>query len=435
MVNKIKDVSVVSKHNFCTGCGTCVSMCQNEAIELVIDKKKGIFIPKLNREKCINCGICYKVCPGHEVNFKMLNQELFGKQPRNIFMQNFIDCYIGYSTDHNIRYNSSSGGLITQLLIFALEEGMINGALVTRMKKNNTLEPEPFIAKTKEEIIEASKSKYCPVPLNIVLKEILYSKEEKFAVVGLPCHIQGIRKAEKIDSKLKEKIVFHLGIVCNHTPTFLATEFLLKKLKVKKENLAKLEYRGNGWPSGIKIATKNGTKLFIPHFSSDYWGGVFNKYFIPARCSLCNDKICGLSNASFADAWIPELLRDDNVGTSIVISRTKIFDEFLKKAVMKHKIRLNEVNEDVVLQSQSLYIVRKKLEARIKLFMLFRKKIPDFYENSSKLNTSDYIDSVFFYLRNYISSYRYFWNLIIVHQNFIKKLKYYKSKLFNKRGL
>ena len=35
------------------------------------------------------------------------------------------------------------------------------------MKKDNPLEPEPFIARTREEIIEASKSKYCPVPANI----------------------------------------------------------------------------------------------------------------------------------------------------------------------------------------------------------------------------------------------------------------------------
>jgi coenzyme F420 hydrogenase subunit beta len=47
---------------------------------------------------------------------------------------------------------------------FALEEGIIDGALVTRMKKDRPLEPEPFIARTREEIIEASKSKYCGVP-------------------------------------------------------------------------------------------------------------------------------------------------------------------------------------------------------------------------------------------------------------------------------
>jgi coenzyme F420 hydrogenase subunit beta len=193
-------------------------------IKLTINEKKGIYVPKLDEEKCNNCGLCYKVCPGHSVDFKNLNLEVFGKESEDILIGNYLNCYIGHATDYDIRYNSASGGLITQLLIFALEEGIIDGALVTRMKKDNPLEPEPFIARTKGEIIEASKSKYCPVPANIALKEILASKEgEKFAVVGLSCHIQGIRKAEQINKKLKERIVLHLVLFCNHGVNFIGT--------------------------------------------------------------------------------------------------------------------------------------------------------------------------------------------------------------------
>ncbi|OFV67263.1 MAG: coenzyme F420 hydrogenase subunit beta [Candidatus Syntrophoarchaeum caldarius] len=200
-------ISQVVKDNLCTGCGTCLALCPNEAIEMVIDEKKGVYVPELNEEKCNNCGICYKVCPGHEVDFKELNLEIFGKEPDDILIGNYLNCYIGYSTDYDIRYNSSSGGLVTQLLIFALEEGIIDGALVTRMKKDNPLEPEPFIARTREEVIEARGSKYCPVPANVALKEILNSKEgEKFAVVGLPCHIHGLRKAQQVNEKLKEGV-------------------------------------------------------------------------------------------------------------------------------------------------------------------------------------------------------------------------------------
>ena len=266
-------IASVVKDGLCTGCGTCIALCPKEAIELTINKKKGIYIPKLNEEKCNKCGICYKVCPGHEVDFKVLNLEIFGKEPEDILIGNYLNCYIGHSTDYDIRYNSASGGLVTALLIHMLEDGLIDGALVTRMKRDKPLEPEPFIARTKEEIIEARGSKYCPVPANVALREILEAEEwERFAVVGLPCHIHGIRKAEQINKKLKERIVLHIGIVCNHAPTILATEFLLEKIKVKKEDVKKLDYRGEGWPGGMAITTKNGNKIFVPHFSSDYWG-------------------------------------------------------------------------------------------------------------------------------------------------------------------
>ncbi len=408
-----KAIAQVVKGGLCTGCGTCIALCPEEAIKLTLNEEKGIYVPELNEEKCNNCGICYEVCPGHEVDFKHLNLEIFGKEPGDILMGNYLNCYIGHATDYDIRYNSASGGLVTQLLIFALEEGIIDGALVTRMKKDNPLEPEPFIARTREEIIEASKSKYCPVPANIALKKILDSKEgEKFAVVGLPCHIHGISKAEQTNKKLKEKIVLHLGIVCNHTPTFLATEFLFKKVKIKKDDVKKMDYRGEGWPGGMEITTKKGNKIFIPHFSSNYWGIVFNSFFFPMRCTLCNDKICELADASFADAWLPELMRDNNVGISLVISRTEISEEILNKATLKEKIELKKVNKNVVLQSQSLYEVKSQLKARIRILNLFGKKIPVYRHELLNSRFFDYFRAISFYLRVSFLSKRYFWRLI-----------------------
>ena len=429
-----KTISKVVKDGLCTGCGTCVALCPEEAVELTINEKKGFYVPKINEEKCNNCGICYKICPGHEVNFKELNLEIFGKEPEDILVGNYLNCYVGHSTDYDIRYNSASGGLITQLLIFAIEEGIIDGALVTRMKRDSPLEPEPFIARTKDEIIEASKSKYCPVPANIALKEILESKEgENFAVVGLPCHIHGIRKAEQINKKLKEKIVLHLGIICNHTPTFLATEFIFKKMKIKKEEIEKLDYRGEGWPGGMKITTKEGNKIFVPHFSSGYWGIVFNSFFFPTRCTLCSDKICELSDVSFADAWMPELMKNDNVGTSLTISRNKISEEFLNKAALKGKIELKKVSEKVALQSQGLYAVKKRLKARIRILRIFGKKIPVYHQDLLNSSFSDYRHALSFYFWNCFLSKRYFWDLISLYQLSLEKASYYKSKLLKSK--
>ena len=436
MIKNNSTISRIIKGNLCAGCGTCVALCPTDAIQLAINEERGIYIPKLNEEKCNNCGICFEVCPGHEVDFKQLNLEIFGKEPEDILIGNYLNCYIGHATDCDIRYNSASGGIVTQLLIFALEEGMIDGALVTRMKKDKPLEPEPFIARTREEIIEASKSKYCPVPANIVLKEILNSEEgEKFAVVGLPCHIHGVRKAELINEKLREKIVLHIGIVCNHTPTFLATEFLLKKMRIEKEDVKKLDYRGEGWPGGMKITTKNGNEIFIPHFSSGYWGIVFNSFFFPMRCTLCNDKICGLSDVSFADAWMPELMKDNSnsAGISLVVSRTKISKEILDKAVLKERVELKEVSESVALQSQSLYPVKKRLNAQIKILRMFGKKVPVYHQDLLNSSFSDYLHALTFYFRNCFLSKRYFLDLVDLYRFSLEKASYYKSKLLKTR--
>ena len=422
MTENNNTIAQVVKDGLCTGCGTCIALCPEEAIKLTINEKKGVYVPELNEEKCNNCGICVKVCPGHEVDFKQLNSEIFGKEPEDILIGNYLNCYIGHSTDYNIRYNSSSGGLVTALLIFALEEGIIDGALVTRMKRDNPVEPEPFIARTGEEIIESSKSKYCPVPANIALKEILESKEgEKFAVVGLPCHIQGIRKAEQINKKLKENIVLHFGIVCNHTPTFLATEFLLKKMKIKKEEITKFDYRGEGWPGAMKISLEGGELLLL----GEYWGSGFGQCFFPTRCTFCCDHTCELADISFADAWLPEVQEKDNIGTSIIILRNKKSKELLEKAIRKKKITLKKIDSSKVVQSQEEMLDFKKsnLKARISLFNLFGKKHP-LYNTSGLSNPTlkAYLSGISLYTRIYLSSKRYLWNLMQIYESSLQKV-------------
>ena len=421
-------ITQIVKGELCTGCGTCIALCPADAIKLTINEKKGIYVPEVDDEKCNNCSICYEVCPGHEVDFKALNLEIFDKAPEDILIGSYLNCYIGHSKDYDIRYNSASGGLVTQLLIFALEEGIIDGALVTRMKKDNPLEPEPFIARTKEEIIEASKSKYCPVPANIALKEILESEEgEKFAVVGLPCHIHGIRKAEQINKKLKEKIVLHLGILCSINRNFFSQDYLLKKFNVKKEDIVKFDYRGEGWIGGMTITLKNGDE--IRSLLPIYWSQMLRMYFIPLRCTLCSDQSCELADASFGDIWLPEF-RYDKIGTSVVISRTETGEMILNEMKSKNKISLNKINRDKLVESQihPLRLKKKYLNSHIAFLKLFGNKPPIYNQELLKPNFGAYMHTLLLYLQIYLSSKRYLWWLLEPFGNLMSGLSNIKKR-------
>lgn len=401
-----KNVEETVVDGLCTGCGTCVGMCPTSAIRIA--ELDGAYVPKINEEKCNGCGICFEVCPGHSVDFKRLNLELFGENPKDALMGNYIKCYVGHASDFDIRFNSASGGLVTSLLIFALENGIIDGALVTKMGNGNPLKPRVFIARTKREIISAAKSKYCPVAANINLREIL-NEDGIFAVVGLPCHIQGIRKAETINEKLKNKILLHFGLICNHSPTFSATEFLLRKMKLKKSDVKKIDYRGEGWPGGMSITLKNDRKYFVPESNPFYWGYLFCSYFFPKRCILCNDKICELSDISFGDAWH---LSNNKIGESIVISRSKLGEDLLQKATTSNKIQLQEVDNSQIINSQALYAVKRQHKARHLLFRKLGKKVPTYNQKLLDSKISDYLRALLLYLNTYLSSRRYFWNLI-----------------------
>ena len=428
-------IAQVVKDNLCTGCGTCIALCPQEAIKLAISEKKGIYIPEINEEKCNNCGTCYEVCPGREVDFEELNLEIFGKEPEDILIGNYINRYVGHSTDYDIRYNSSSGGLVTALLIFALEKGIIDGALVTRMKKDNPLEPEPFIARTGEEIIEASKSKYCPVPANIALKEILNSKEgEKFAVVGVPCQIQGIRKAEQINKKLKERIILHFGLFCHHGVNFIGTEFLLQKLGIRKEDIAKFDYRGQGWPGSMLIELKNGDRQSTPH----YWTYPALYFFTPDRCMLCSDALAELADISFGDAWLPELYAD-KIGSSAIISRTKIGEQLLQRMRERNKVELKHISVKKVVESQKsiLYFKKKSLATRRKISQIRHMHTPS--DNTSLLSAHmiDYILAIsFMYPNQYASSVQFIQKILkFIPLRLIKIYQYAFYTIINSRKL
>ena len=410
-----KTIEETCNAGLCTGCGTCVGLCPNSAIHM--SEAEDIYIPILNKKKCNQCGICYEVCPGHSVNFRNLNLTIFGREQQDILMGNYVNCYMGHATDLSIRYNSASGGLTTALLIFAIRERIIDGALVTKMSDTDPLKPEVFIARTKDEIISASKSKYCPVPGNVALKTIL-EEDGRFATVGLPCHIEGIRKAERINKKLAKKVVLHLGLFCNHAPTFLAIEYLLQKMNLKKDDVKKLDYRGEGWPGGISIELKNGRKKFIQQFDPFYWGHVFNMYFLTARCALCNDKTCELSDISFGDAWH---LSNSKIGESIIISRNKIGEELLQKAAIEKEIEIERINGGKVLESQGLDSVKRWHMARIHVFKKLGRKVPTYNQRVLESKPLDYVKALMLYLQIYVSSNPILWNLISIYPSFMSR--------------
>jgi coenzyme F420 hydrogenase subunit beta len=401
-------IQKVLDDHLCCNCGTCAGVCPQQAISLSLDKYSRIYEPEIRSDACNGCGICYDTCPGHYVDFKGLNKNLFGKEAEDIILGSYLKCYLGHATESKVRYKASSGGVVTGLLIYALEHGIIDGALVTRMNKERPWEPEPFIARTRDEIIEASKSKYCPVPANIMIKELLSAQEgERFAVVGLPCHIQGIRKAEQAYKKLRARVVIHIGLFCSHTDTFWQTDYLLKSMDVSKDDLKSIRYRGGGWPGTMSVQLKSGRESSVPFHKAIFphivWFNAMN------RCLYCCDLTAELADISVGDPWIPEVVGKEKIGQSIVIVRTDDAQELILRAVHDERLNVTPIPAEKVKESVSMGETKKvDVQIRMALRKMIGKSIPDYNADLMAPRPHNYVRGFVPLLSSVCSSNVYF---------------------------
>jgi len=267
-----RNVSFVQNDNLCISCGICYAICPQKAINIITNDREGYkFV--VNESKCKKCGLCLKCCPSYD-----LSPYFKGKKEEKSCEWGYIKrIFLGYSNDKKIRYYSSSGGIVSQLLIFALEKKMINGAILTYMSKKDPLRTEIKIARTKEDILSARGSKYNISPVGIKIKEIMKEKG-KFAIVGLPCHILAFKKVAKYNEKISKKIALYIGLFCSHTLYPEATKFLLTKEGITIRKLESISYRGNGWPGWMKVSTKGGRKKIL--FTKLLLGNIFFFIFL-----------------------------------------------------------------------------------------------------------------------------------------------------------
>jgi coenzyme F420 hydrogenase subunit beta len=343
----------------------------------------------------------------------------------------YQNVYLGHANDTNIRYSSASGGLVTALLIFALEQGIIDGAIVTRMKDDKPLEPLTFIARTKEELLASARSKYCPVPANIVLTEVLKAPG-KYAAVGLPCHLQGLRKAEEVFPELKTKIIYTLGLMCSHADSFCMTDILFKWLNINPNDVQDIAYRGHGWPGELTVTLRDGTSKNVSFDKYSIYHEL--ELFTPPRCLMCPDLSNRQADIVFGDAW--KLGIKDHTGTSIAVTRTVAGEELLQLALKNQILNLEEMSDDVKKRwCPSAY--RLKLAAGYMFWRrVFQKKIPRYNISFPIPGIVGHTSAIACYWAGVIGKQRGLWNILIpiipLIRPVIKQLRACVSKIMSR---
>lgn len=376
---KITNISQVAQKGLCLGCGVCQDICPQKCVTINHGYTN---IPMVNDGGCVDCSKCLKVCAGIGIDLENRSKALFETDFSHYHQEigRYLKCYSGYSNSFDIRYHSASGGCVSQFLIWLLEQGIIDGAIVTSFKKSDPMRPQPLIARTKDEILSGRSSKYCVVSFDGIISEILKTPG-RYVLVGLPCHIQAFRKVLDVCHQIKERVIGYFSIYCSTNKNILSQDYLLYRYHVDKGRLDSFTYRDEGCPGSMYFRDKNGDTIVPPIDYMSYYFGLRSFFSMP-RCSLCNDYYGELADVCFGDLDHGPY-REDKIGVNSIVTRSKHWDGLINRCKEEGCLELDEISEETLLSAQRCCGKGKKGEgfyASMKMRIIFGQSVPE-YDN------------------------------------------------------
>ena len=373
---------------YCTGCGLCASI---QLVEFETDKM-GFPTPILEAS---NSKFCEKICPASGTLWNYYDSDIWGP---------YLQTYTGWSTNEAIRKSASTGGILTALCLYLLENGMVDGIIQTRMNEEIPFETVTVISRTPEEVKACMGSRYSVSQPLKSIKQII-RENERYCFVGKPCDVQALKAYMLCDQGLKDAIPITLSFFCAGMPSKNAQKKLLERLDCKEDECLSLKYRGDGWPGFTVVRKKDGSESKITYGES--WRQILGRD-VRKCCRFCIDGIGTFSDIACGDCWnIKEGkidVSEDN-GRNVIFARSEIGERLLKEAVDRKYIYLEEYeNKMKDLQISQYYQHDRKaaMLSMISAMKLLAKPVP-LYPKSILLKYSKHI-SVYKRLRRFLGT-------------------------------
>jgi len=292
----------VQKAGFCGRCGGCFSFCSADNLGALKVGQDGMPV-FADEEKCLRCGICYLICP----NIHFLDEELKKKTKWEPPIGRIKDLTSAQTTNPAVGEKCTDGGVVTSLLLYLLDNHMIDAALVSR--SNGPFHRGPLLATTGEEIISAAGSHYDESyhvaalgsqystysPALYELKRLREGFVDRVAMVGTPCQIHTVRKMQVLRVMPSDVIKYFFGLFCMENFSFndLELENLGERHGFDANQIAKVNVKEDFF-----VYLKDGRVIHIPFEEID-------SIARPA-CLVCPDFSAEYSDISFGGLGSPE---------------------------------------------------------------------------------------------------------------------------------
>lgn len=294
----------VCEENMCTGCKACVDKCMKDAI--TIKDSLDSFNAVIDKDKCIDCGACHKVCPNNTP----------------VELKEQLSWHQGWTNDKAEREKSSSGGFAT-----ALSKSFVkNGGVVCSCSFSNG----DFIfemANLEEEVEKFRGSKYVksnPIGIYKKVRDLL-KEQKKVLFIGLPCQVAAVKNFVGSDSY--QENLYTVDLICHGTPSVEILKNYLEQYKIKLKDVKEISFRTKN-----SFVLKNNEKSIIDSCIQDRYTMTFlSSLNYTENCYSCRyatDKRVG--DITIGDSWGSEITEEIKKGISLVMCQTEKGEELLK---------------------------------------------------------------------------------------------------------
>jgi coenzyme F420-reducing hydrogenase beta subunit len=352
----------IAGSGLCIGCGICLAGGNDANLRMELDRY-GQFKPigdagwPSERSEYFS-----RVCPfsPSAPNEDELAATHF---PTASHFNDLIGCYeaafVGYAAEDDYRSRGSSGGLVSWFAAELLNRGMVDG--VAHVVANGVAgRPGELlfryrISRNPAALREGAKSRYYPVELSGVLKEII-DIPGRYAIVGIPCFIKAVRLRCAEDPVLAKRVAYTLGLFCGHMKSSRMAESFAWQMGTSIDEVNGLDYRvknadrpANWYRAQIRLRDGTTREQDWWHLADGDWGAGF---FQNSACNFCDDVVAETADISFGDAWL-EPYSSDGRGTNVVIVRNPELQKMAAYGIAAGRLQMSAVDEDFVIATQA----------------------------------------------------------------------------------
>ena len=354
----MKNIQAVSDSFLCSNCGACAAVCPKDSITFHFSSL-GRLISKIN-DNCIACGLCWKVCPS-------IDEIGIHNQFDDTVIGNIQNTYIGHSLNEEYYANAQSGGVATTLLAFLFQEKRIDAAVVCKMSSGKVPTVSGIVVTNENELMKTQRSCYTPVSLLTALKDTVGF--HSVAIVGLPCHLQGVTLLQNALQRFKN-VQYKIGLICDRTLCNAIQDAMIHfacpdTLIEFPDNLIVWRHKMYTAPNGahysyetapVVVKTTQGEEYVVPR----RYRMALKEMFTAPRCRVCADKLCVHADLVLGDPWeMPEY--DKEHGDSLILTRTPTGQKLLDNAIASGCLTVSrQPDYKAVLTGQAINARRKK---------------------------------------------------------------------------